>query len=128
MEFGHMQANGKINKTPGVNLPLVDDEWRRLSPGTVGSDAHKAARFFMKARAGIYAYVTPPGTPEKYTRVWEKAVQGAYQDPEYRAQLDKNKIPHPVWLSGPDMTSLVKEAVAMTKDKKLQAAVKIVAK
>jgi tripartite-type tricarboxylate transporter receptor subunit TctC len=128
MEFGHMDASGKIHKTPGVNLPLVDEEWRRLAPDTVGSDAHKAARFFMKARAGIYAFVTPPGTPEKFTQAWESAVKNAYEDPEYLAQLDKNNIPHPVWLSGPDMTKLIKEAVDMTKDEKLQAAVKVVAK
>ena len=131
MEFGVLGDDGKTHGTPGSGMPTVEEVWEKLLPNALDSNEYKTYHNVMRLEKPIsWLHVLPPGTPDKYRKVWDHAMASAFKDPEYLALLAKRGAPPAIFtnsektaqLTNKIMTNMkasyVKEAIATVFTKK----------
>lgn len=115
-------VNGKIISQKGLeDIPVFDALWRSASPETVNGPAYKAWEAIHMAMSVQNVFVLPPGTPEEYVPVWEKAILEAFADPEYVKQLTDVGVPEPASIPTAELRATMKNMRSSFTDPAVRA-------
>ena len=124
MEFGLLGEDGKTHGTPGAGMPTVEAVWEKLMPNSLDSKEYKTYHKVMRLEKPIsWLNVLPPGTPEKYRKVWSDAMAAAFKDPEYLGLLAKRGAPSATFFSGEKTVQLTNQIITNMKDPDIKAAI-----
>jgi tripartite-type tricarboxylate transporter receptor subunit TctC len=124
MELGLVGEDGKTHGTPGADLPTMEAVWERLAPNSLNAGEYKAYHNVLRVDKPLsWLHVLPPGTPDKYRKVWEDAMAAAFKDPEYLALLAKRGAPPAVFFRGEKTLQLFNQIKTNMNDPDIKAAI-----
>ena len=75
-EIGQIGRDGKTRPTEGLNIPTIEDLWKKFAPETMGGRDFKAYKLLMTSVQLTWQYVLPPArrpsSPKPGTMPWRK--------------------------------------------------------
>lgn len=123
-EFGILGKDGKTHGSSESGLPTLEATWEKLLPNSLDSKEYKAYHNVLRIEKPIsWLHVLPPGTPDKYRKVWDHAMASAFKDPEYLALLAKRGAPPAVFTGSEKTAQLTNQIIKNMKDPDVKAAI-----
>jgi len=124
LQQGYLGADGKAVGAAGVDVPEADAVLHRLVPQKIGTPEYRAYTALRVGSTLAFTFLLPPGASEELIAALRKSVQGAIEDPGFKAVIKKSRSLPVNFKPGAEGLKMLKAALAETSDPQIQGVLK----